>query len=371
MAGGVTVLVPVGGRLGHEGADAQVVGVLGEDGQLLIDDGELGPGPAQPVGDVDQLPFDPVPTAARRARSAPEHGPGSLCGTAAAAPARMVASVVQPPGPLVDAAWLASVTGRDDVVVADVRWRLGDPAAGRALHAAGHVPGAVFVDVDADLAGDPVRGPGRHPLPEPGAFAAALTRLGIGDDTTVVAYDDAGGSIAARLWWMLDATGRRCAVLDGGIATWAGPLQAGAVVPSPADPPATARPWPAERLADIADLGAADVVVDARAPERYRGEVEPVDPRAGHVPGAVNLPWSELVDERTGRFAEPARIAAAARARGIVEGVAVTAHCGSGVTACHLVLGLRVAGIEARLWPGSWSEWSSDPSRPVATGDEP
>lgn len=274
-----------------------------------------------------------------------------------------------PVPPVVDAAW---VRGHPDVVLADVRWTpsaaSGPRSDGRAVHAAGHLPGAVFVDLDRDLAGEPSAAAGRHPLPSPERFAEAMSRLGIDDDDVVVAYDADVGAIAARLVWMLRATGRAAALLDGGLAAWDGPIETGEV----ARPPArfTARPWPGDRLADadeVARVAAApeSLVIDARARERYLGEVEPIDARAGHVPGAVSLPFAGNVDG--GRFRPVdelrTRFAEAAAADDVVV------YCGSGVTACHDVLALERAGIQARLYPGSWSAWSSDPARPVATGE--
>jgi thiosulfate/3-mercaptopyruvate sulfurtransferase len=269
--------------------------------------------------------------------------------------------------PLVDAASLAGALGDPAVVVADVRWYL-DGRSGRAVFEEGHVPGAVFVDLDAVLAGPVGDGSrGRHPLPSPDDFASALGDLGIGADAFVVAYDDAGGSIAARLWWMLRAAGQRGAVLDGGTRSWPGPWETGPGEARAAVPRAT-RPWPASSIAELCATGGprldgATRLVDARAPERYRGEVEPVDARAGHIPGAVNLPWSGNLDADTGKFLD-----AAALRRRFGTGDIVS-YCGSGVTACHNLLALEVAGLEGgRLYPGSWSEWSwPGHDRPVAT----
>jgi thiosulfate/3-mercaptopyruvate sulfurtransferase len=264
--------------------------------------------------------------------------------------------------PLVSAAELAGSPG---VVVADVRWYL-DGRSGRAAYEEGHIPGAVFVDLDTVLAGPPGdRSRGRHPLPDPAAFAAALGALGVAADVPVVAYDDAGGATAARLWWMLRAIGQPSAVLDGGIGAWTGPLETGAGPrPTPVERPV--RPCPPSALVSADDLPAlvagGALLVDARAPERYRGEVEPVDPKAGHIPGAVNLPWSDNLDPDTGRFLPPEVLRARFGDRGDV-----VSYCGSGVTACHNLLALEVAGLPAgRLYPGSWSEWSSG-DRPVAT----
>lgn len=277
-------------------------------------------------------------------------------------------------GPLVTADVLADRLGDPDVVVADVRWYL-DGRSGRDVYEAGHVPGAVFVDLDTVLAAAPETGAGRHPLPDPGVFAGSLGRLGIPDDALVVAYDDAGGAVAARLWWMLRAIGQPAAVLDGGIAAWDGPLETG---PGP-ERPVVARtpvPWPKERRVDadgaaaISEGRSAGVLLDARAPERFRGEHEPVDPRAGHIPGARNAPFAANLDATTGRFrpAEELRATYEELLAG-ADPSTVVAYCGSGVTACHTLLALEVAGLEGgRLFPGSWSAWSSRSDRPIETG---
>jgi thiosulfate/3-mercaptopyruvate sulfurtransferase len=267
---------------------------------------------------------------------------------------------------VVDAAWVAA--HRDEVVLADVRWYL-DGRSGRAAYAAGHLPGAIFVDVDADLAGAPGAG-GRHPLPAPDAFAAAMGRLGIGDADTVVAYDDAGGLIAARLVWMLRATGHPAALLDGGLTAWNGPLEAERV----SRPPTafTPVPWPSEQLAAAEDAAdPANVVLDARAPERYSGLEEPVDPRAGHIPGARSLPARDNVDA-AGRLLPTDALRERLAAAGADGSAPVVSYCGSGVTACHTLLVLEHAGLPpGRLYPGSWSAWSRDPARPAATGEDP
>ena len=275
---------------------------------------------------------------------------------------------------LVDAAWL--VQNRDEVVVADVRWA---PAFGSAeaerLFSAGHIPGAVFLDVDRDLAGPAFTGgPGRHPLPSPEGFAQTLARAGIGDEDTVVAYDDVGGAYAARLWWMLEATGRRCAVLDGGLGAWPGPLETGAAQPRPSAEVAV-RPWPSELLADADDvrdaLTAGAIVLDARAGDRYRGETEPFDPVAGHVPGARSAPWTENLG--AGGLLRPSgELRERFEALGVHDASNAVSYCGSGVTAAHDILAMRIAGLGmARLYEGSWSDWVHDPSRLVATGEEP
>jgi thiosulfate/3-mercaptopyruvate sulfurtransferase len=269
--------------------------------------------------------------------------------------------------PLVDRAWLAD----HRCVLADVRWYL-DGRSGRAAYEAGHLPGAVFVDVDTDLATHGPATHGRHPLPAPEAFAAAMSGLGIGDDDVVVGYDDGGGVIAARLVWMLRATGHPAALLDGGLRP-DDELVAEAVRRPPAR--FTSRPWPPERLAERADaVHRGNLVLDARDPDRYRGDREPVDPRAGHIPGARNLPArANLTPEG---FALPvadlrARFATVG-VQGSDAGARVVSSCGSGVTACHTLLLLEHAGLGVgRLFAGSWSAYSSDPALPVATGDEP
>jgi thiosulfate/3-mercaptopyruvate sulfurtransferase len=252
----------------------------------------------------------------------------------------------------------------------DVRWWLADPAKGRRDYAAGHLPGAVFVDLDRDLVAR--AGPGRHPLPSPAVFAARMAQLGIGDDTEVVAYDDAGGTIAARLWWMLDDLGHPAArVLDGGLGAWVaagGPLTAQEPVPVPGR--LTLRPaWSRviEREALASRLAAGDVaVLDARATERYRGDSEPIDPVAGHIPGALSRPTGGNLGP-DGRFLPPAVLR---RRFEDIPGDAVH-QCGSGVNACHNALAMRVAGLpDALLYPGSYSDWSTA-GMPVATGDEP
>lgn len=267
--------------------------------------------------------------------------------------------------PVVDTAWLR--THADAVVLADVRWYL-DGRSGRAAYDAGHLPGAVFVDLDRWLAGPGSPAAGRHPLPDPAVFAEGMAALGIGDGDTVVAYDDAGGVVAARLVWLLRATGRSAALLDGGLAAYDGEL----AVEAPARPRRVfaVRPWPGDLLADADD--AADpsaVVLDARDGARYRGEREPVDPRAGHVPGARSLPCRDNLGP-DGRFLSVPELRSRFAAVGVVpEGAPVVSYCGSGVTACHTLLALEHAGLPpGRLYPGSWSQWSSDPARPVATG---
>jgi thiosulfate/3-mercaptopyruvate sulfurtransferase len=268
--------------------------------------------------------------------------------------------------PVVAGDWVAA---RPDVVLADVRWYL-DGRSGRAAYDAGHLPGAVFVDLDAWLAGPPTPADGRHPLPDPEVFAAGMARLGIGDDDTVAAYDDEGGVIAARLVWLLRSTGHDAALLDGGLAAWEGPLET--VTPARPARAFAARPWPADRLASMDDAAdRANIVIDARQRERFLGAVEPVDPRAGHIPGARSLPARGHLDP-TGRLLPVDALRRRLAEVGIGRGTPVVSYCGSGVNACHNLLVLEHVGLgPGRLYPGSWSQWSRDPARPVATGDEP
>lgn len=264
---------------------------------------------------------------------------------------------------------MAADAGRP--VVLDVRWRLGGPPPAQ-LYASGHLPGAVAVDLDTDLAapaGDRRRG--RHPLPAAAALEAALRRWGVRADSTVVAYDDADGSSAARAWWLLRWAGLAdVRVLDGGIAAWSAagrPLTGEVPAPEPGD--VVVRPGGMLTLdaAGAAALPAVGVLLDARAEGRYRGEVEPVDPVAGHIPGARSAPISGNV-AADGRFLPAAALRERFAALGVMAGRPVGAYCGSGVTAAQEVLALEVAGIPAALYPGSWSEWVADPVRPVATG---
>lgn len=265
--------------------------------------------------------------------------------------------------PVVDATWVREQG--DGVVLADVRWYL-DGRSGRAAYDSGHLPGAVFVDLDRWLARPGSPADGRHPLPDPEVFAAGLGALGVGDDDIVIGYDDAGGVIAARLVWMLRAIGHQAALLDGGLTAYQGDL----VVEEPDRPPAvfTPRPWPTDRLAGPDEAaGGGFVVLDARDGARFRGETEPVDPRAGHIPGARNLPCRDNLDA-DGRFLPVAELRERFTAVGAGEGADVVSYCGSGVTACHNLLAREYAGLGAgRLYPGSWSQYSAT-DRPAATG---
>ena len=263
---------------------------------------------------------------------------------------------------------------RDQTVLLDVRWALGDDR-GREQYLAGHLPGAVFVDLDAELAGPPSPDVGRHPLPSLQRLQSAARRWGVRTGTSVVAYDGGGGTAAARAWWVLRWGGLTdVRLLDGGLGAWrraGGPVETGDVVPEPGDVVLTGGGLPVlspDEAAALPDAGG--VLLDARAGERYRGEVEPVDPRAGHVPGARSAPTTENLTAE-GTFLSAAALIERFAALGVRPGVRVGVYCGSGVTAAHEVAALAVAGIDAALWPGSWSQWSADPGRPVATGSAP
>ncbi|GAA1764971.1 sulfurtransferase [Luedemannella helvata] len=275
---------------------------------------------------------------------------------------------------LIDAATLAAqLADADPPTVLDVRWRLGGPP-GREAYQAGHLPGAVFVDLDADLSGAPGAG-GRHPLPDPGALEATLRAAGVRAGHPVVAYDDGDGQAAARLWWVLRWAGHDdVRVLDGGFAAWRAqgrPVTADEVTPGPGDIVVRPGGLPVLDAAGAADLARAGVLLDARVTPRYRGETEPVDPVAGHIPGAVNLPAADLAGP-DGRLRPAEELVAAFEAAGVTAGRPVGAYCGSGVTAARTVFALHAAGrTDAALYVGSWSNWVADPDRPVATGDKP
>jgi thiosulfate/3-mercaptopyruvate sulfurtransferase len=260
------------------------------------------------------------------------------------------------------------------VVLLDVRWALGDDR-GRLQYRAGHIPGAVFVDLEAELADPPSAGRGRHPLPSLQRLQSAARRWGIRRRDPVVAYDGTGGLAAARVWWLLRWGGLTdVRLLDGGLDAWTGaggPLETGDVVPEPGDVTLTGDGMPVLAMEEAAALpDAGGILLDARAGERYRGETEPVDPRAGHVPGAVSAPTTDnLTGDKT--FRPRADLVARFDALGVRSGSTVGVYCGSGVTAAHEIAALAVAGIDAALWPGSWSQWSADPARPAATGAAP
>jgi thiosulfate/3-mercaptopyruvate sulfurtransferase len=284
---------------------------------------------------------------------------------------------------LVDARSLAAeLTGSAPPVLLDVRWRFGGPP-GIEGYRAGHLPGAVYVDLDTDLSG-PAGAGGRHPLPSADHFAAAMRRAGVRSGHAVVVYDERDSTIAARLWWELRYFGHDLVrVLDGGLAAWrAAGLPATTDEPDPVaagDFTAVAGHMPVLDAAGAAALARSGLLFDARAGERYRGETEPIDPVAGHIPGAVSAPTAGNVGP-DGRFLPPAELERrfadlgvdgepASDGSGAAPGVG--AYCGSGVTAAHEVLALSLAGVRAALYVGSWSGWTADPARPVATGPDP
>jgi thiosulfate/3-mercaptopyruvate sulfurtransferase len=273
--------------------------------------------------------------------------------------------------PLISVEALSQALRDDPPALLDVRWELGGPR-GRDEYVKGHIPGAVFVDLDAALAGPPGPG-GRHPLPSAEDFAAGMRAAGVSLGRPVVVYDAGPSVAAARGWWMLRYFGHpRVSVLDGGLAAW---VATGlAVSAGDADPPlgpgdfvARAGGMPMLDADGAAALAGSGALLDARAPERFLGEREPVDPVAGRIPGAVNAPSSENV-EASGRFLAPESLRARFEHAGVRDGVEVGAYCGSGVSAANQVLALELAGYRAGLYVGSWSDWITDPARPVAAG---
>lgn len=286
--------------------------------------------------------------------------------------------------PVIDIDRFRALREEPGVRVAEVRWAL-DGSKDRSTFLAGHVPGSVYIDLGADLAAAARPDAGRHPLPDPADFAAALSAAGIGDGVTVLALDDTDGSQASRLVWMLRALGVEAALLDGGLDAWT--VDGGELStddPSTGNPstanhspsPAvfTPRPWAGDVTASADEVesaagGEGTVVIDARAPERFRGDTEPIDPRAGHVPGAINVPFAGNIGP-SGRFLDPQALRERFTAAGVGDGDQIIVYCGSGVTATHDLLALERAGFTgARLFPGSWSQWSADERREVATGE--
>lgn len=279
---------------------------------------------------------------------------------------------------LVDAATLARHLDDPQWIVFDTRHDLSAPEKGRAEYAAGHVPGAYFLGIDDDLSGPKTGTNGRHPLPDLQAFAAKINRCGVHPGARVVAYDEKGGSFAVRLWWMLRWLGHeRVALLDGGYAAW---VKAGLAVSTevPAPRPGSFEPRPllgatvdapfVERFRASGEIA----IVDARAAERFQGLKEPLDPVAGHIPGALNRFW-QMNLQPDGRFKAPGDLREEFEdLLGDADPAKVVHMCGSGVTACHNLFAMELAGLPSgRLYPGSWSEWCADPSRPVARGEQP
>ena len=276
---------------------------------------------------------------------------------------------------LVTTEWLARHLDDPRLRIVDVRWYLDPARRGRDAYAAGHIPGAVFLDVDADLSapgGGRGLPAGRHPWPAPEQVSRVIGGAGIGPGTQVVAYDDQAGAVAARLWYLLRAHGHDdVAVLDGGLAKWTAegrPLATDTPSPSPARFEARLRPGFVLTKADVVARDQARPLLDARAAERYRGENEPIDPRAGHIPGARSAPFAANLAGKPAVFRPSPELRERYAELG-AEAAPPIVYCGSGVTACHDLLALHLAGLSGSLYAGSWSEWSSDPSLPIETGE--
>jgi thiosulfate/3-mercaptopyruvate sulfurtransferase len=275
-------------------------------------------------------------------------------------------------GPLVSPEWLHKHKGDPDLRIIDFRWYLLG-RQGRDAYLGGHIPGAVFVDLDA-ITG---KGPGRHPLPTRRQFQDEMRRAGVNTASKVVAYDDAGGSIAARLWFLLGWFGHDAqAVLDSGLQGWGEPLETAVPFVQPGDfkarAPQRSRILDFEQVKKLsrAGRGRGRVLIDARVGERYRGEKEPIDPKKGHVPGAVSAPWIDNLDAEA-RFKSPDELRRQYEALGVDGKNGAVVYCGSGVNACHDLLALEIAGVsDVRLYEGSWSDWSHQDA-PVTTGDKP
>ncbi|MFL4476083.1 sulfurtransferase [Paeniglutamicibacter sp. MACA_103] len=278
---------------------------------------------------------------------------------------------------LISALELARLLEADsDTALLDVRWALGD-ARGREHYEAGHIPGAIFVDLESELSAPPVPAAGRHPLPDARDFAASARRWGINTDSAVVLYDATGALAAARGWWLLRHAGiGNVRVLDGGLDAWTAEghrLESGNNTAAPGNVQPGWGHMPVIDIEQAAAFGGHGILLDSRAAERYRGEVEPIDPRAGHIPGARNRPTTENLDGHK-RLLEPVDLARAMAQLGVEPGAGpqdVAAYCGSGVTAAHQVLALETIGVRAALYPGSWSQYCADPARPAATGPTP
>ncbi|WP_129293811.1 sulfurtransferase [Streptomyces lydicus] len=275
---------------------------------------------------------------------------------------------------IITATELASELDRPTApVLLDVRYQMGGPP-GRPEYEAGHVPGAVYVDLESELASPPGPG-GRHPLPDLDVFTEAMRAAGVRADRPVVVYDGGQGWAAARAWWLLRWTGHPdVRVLDGGLVAWeaaGGALSVDQSTPREGDFTPVPGGLALLRADDAAAVARRGVLLDARAAERYRGEVEPIDKVAGHIPGAVSAPTTENVVEGGTVFRDASELAERFAALGATPKAEVGVYCGSGVSAAHQVLALAVAGVPAALYVGSWSEWSADPARPVATGPQP
>ena len=269
--------------------------------------------------------------------------------------------------PVVDVAWLA---GHPQAVIADVRWYL-DGRSGAQAYAAGHIPGAIFIDLDAELAAPASPEAGRHPLPDPEKFASAMVDAGVSDDSIVVAYDDAGGFSAGRLVWMLRAIGVDAALLDGGLAAWPGELSTAEPQESDEEVTFGIRGWGPDVVATIDEAARGPVVIDARSAERYRGEGgAALDPKSGHIPGALSAPMTGNLDA-SNHFLAPETLRERFAALGITDANPVISYCGSGVTACHNLIAMEYASLgRGRLYVGSWSQYSAT-DRPIATGPHP
>lgn len=252
----------------------------------------------------------------------------------------------------------------------DVRWQVGGPA-GHAAYRAGHLPGAVYVDLDTELAAPASPAEGRHPLPDLDALQAAARRWGLRAGDPVVVYDDTNGLAAARAWWLLRwASVATVRLLDGGLGAWraiGGAIEVDDVHPAAGDIELVAGALPVVTADEVGALANSGTLLDARSGERYRGEVEPIDPVAGHIPGAISAPTTDNVTA-DGTFRPAPELAARFAALGLRDDVEVGVYCGSGVTAAHEIAALAVAGYEAKLYPGSWSQWINQPDRPIATG---
>ncbi|MBI1909670.1 MAG: sulfurtransferase [Deltaproteobacteria bacterium] len=274
--------------------------------------------------------------------------------------------------PLVGSEWLGQHLQDNDLRIVDCRWMLGKPGEGKKQYEEGHIPGAIHLDVDGPLSGK--EGPGRHPLPDKRGFQAVLEKSGIGHETVVVAYDNGQGAPASRLWWLLRYYGHpHVSVLDGGWNSW---IRSGGKISReiPVYSPATfiARPkkkWVVDkRVVEAVRDDPEVLLIDARTAERYRGEIEPIDPRPGHIPGAINLPFTEIIDPETGLFLKPEQLRKKFEQIGADQVKTMICYCGSGVTACTNLLALRMAGFEGKLYEGSWSDWSADKELPAAQG---